>query len=572
MAAGITFRIGGALDPSYRGALAQSVAEARAAGVEVNAMQIAQLRAYQATATRINNAIALERLAIFAGKGNSGNLIALQNSAERQATRIANLQTAISIGSFSDYKRIKDARIAGDKAELVSATENLIAQEKAAANYYLNRTLMSSKMRKSLTADNRAIAAAEALWMGQDNGAGIQTSKADLLPLRNELARAIKAKRAPAQAAAQAERWATALAIAQGGGSGVSAGGSHGRRGIAGIIRESTVIGREVMMGRGGGRIAGSVTLLADYMGVLDKAVKSTASPALKAANAASVLSKEMHKAALAAQGTAEGAKLLADAEKQETVAAELATKAKIALANANVTLSATFFGVVGAVVVAAVVIGAIIYSYHKAAVAAKNLADALNPLKQKYTELAEAQDKAAKAAKENADWITNLNNKHESESSQLERKIKLLKEEQAARRRVAEARGASDAELQALDIANLKQEKAMLEVQQKRLETENASAQAAEQAASKAAIAGTTTTDEKGRVINLDQAQSNAKKRGELTNGLAFGQDAHVGVLGVGREPEFSPGHHQRVGVRIDLGIVGRIIVLQPRGPVVEF
>jgi len=139
---------------------------------------------------------------------------------------------------------------------------------------------------------------------------------------------------------------------------------------------------------------------------------------------------------------------------------------------------------------------------------------------------LAAEQEKAAKAAKENADWIAELNKRHESESSQIERKIKLLKEEAAARRRTMEARGASDAELQALDRANLAQEKNLLEVEQKRLEVENDQAQAAEQAASKAAIAGPTMTDEKGRVINLDQAQARTKKMGEILDAAQEAMD----------------------------------------------
>ena len=41
-----------------------------------------------------------------------------------------------------------------------------------------------------------------------------------------------------------------------------TAGGGHGAVGMTGMVRETTVIGREIAMGRGMGRILGSLTLL----------------------------------------------------------------------------------------------------------------------------------------------------------------------------------------------------------------------------------------------------------------------------------------------------------------------
>lgn len=448
MAAGITFKIGGALDPSYRSALAQSVVEAKAANAAINRGALAMQRALQVEIAAMQKTLVTGTggNAISAAAYNAPILLAIK-SKEDQITHLANLGSLRRIGIA--------------KAEAAATVEIIRAQQ---------------------------IASAEAIVAGSAANAG---------------------------------------------------GGSHGRAGMTGIIRESLVIMREIAMGRGGPRVAGSVTLLAQYLGILKLAVKSTATEQILAAAAAEKLNVAMAAQALFAKGTAAETELLAASQTQAAITATALKDEELALATATVTLNPVFFAIIAAVAVVAATVGFLIFHYHHLAVAAKNLADALNPLKQKYTELAEAQDKAAKAAKENADWIADLNNKHESESHALERKIKLLKEEQAARRRMMESRGASDAELQALDRANLEQEKAMLLVQQDRLKTENAVAQAAETNASISAIAGATGVDEKGRVINLDQAQKNAKKRGDILDAAQEAMEAaHVNEPSASNDP----------------------------------
>ena len=42
----------------------------------------------------------------------------------------------------------------------------------------------------------------------------------------------------------------------------------HGHTGVTGMVRESAVIGREIAMGRGMGRILASLTLLTQYIGI----------------------------------------------------------------------------------------------------------------------------------------------------------------------------------------------------------------------------------------------------------------------------------------------------------------
>ena len=460
MAAGITFRIGGALDPSYRASLAQSVTEAKAAGMQIEAQQ-----------ARIRRSLLMPSNQIYAGQGYK--FIQASQDLERKKTAILINENAIRDSIDKKYQAYKITQAAAFAAQ--------------------GQTFFAQSMQQSV----QRIAAI----------------------------RAEEAAMAAATVAARAQQIAAAEAIVAGAASGAG-GGSHGRAGMTGVIRESLVIMREIAMGRGGPRVAGSATLLAQYLGLLNKAVKSTAATQVMAAAAAQKLNVQMAAQALMAKGTAAETELLAASQAQAAITAEALKDEELALATATVTLNPIFFLVVAAIVAVAATAGYLIYHYHKLAVQAKNLADALNPLKRKYTELAAEQEKAARATKENADWIKELTNRHISESEQIERKIKLLKEEQAARRRMMEASGVSDAELQALDRANLEQEKAMLEVQQARLKTENEQAMAAEQAASAAAIAGTTGTDEKGRVINLDQAEANAKRRGEILDAAQEAMD----------------------------------------------
>ena len=318
-------------------------------------------------------------------------------------------------------------------------------------------------------------------------------------------------------AIAKAEELAKIQAVAEGNGAKAALNVSHGHGGISGIIRESLVIIREIAMGRGLGRIGGSVTLLAQYMGVLGLAVKSTATEALRASIAASKLSKAMNAAAFAAQGTAEYEGLAAAAVAQEATAAKLAAVANIELANAMVVLRSSFFLVTGAILAIGVTAFVLWRRFERLAKAAKNLADALNPLSRKYTDLAEAQVKAAEAAKKNDEWIASLMSKHQTESELIDRKIKLLREEAKARRETMEARGVGDEELQRADREALEAEKAMMEAAQARLTLERDQAIAEEKNASAADIVGATVKDSAGRKLTLDDLRGQQKRLGEI-------------------------------------------------------
>ena len=259
-----------------------------------------------------------------------------------------------------------------------------------------------------------------------------------------------------AAAALRMEQLAMLTNVARGYGASASQGGGHGMGGMTGIIRESLVIIREISMGRGLGRIGGSATLLAQYLGVLNLALKSTATEALLASKAATELSIKMAAQALAAKGTAEYETLLAAATKQEAVAAEKAKDAQIALATATITLNPIFFVVAAAILAMA---GATYFAWRQfkeLTEDAKTLSDALNPLNRNHKQIAEEVMRANENLEKNIDLIKEITSSHISESDAIERKIKLLEMEGRARgysnRQIAlQKKALLDAEIQSL-------------------------------------------------------------------------------------------------------------------------
>ena len=104
-------------------------------------------------------------------------------------------------------------------------------------------------------------------------------------------------------------------------GLGAMGGGRHGPVGMTGIIRESTVISREIMMGRGLGRILGSMSLLVQYIQsaanahrALDEASVISANLLKNEALAAKDLSKELEAKSVASALTAANTKKEAQA------------------------------------------------------------------------------------------------------------------------------------------------------------------------------------------------------------------------------------------------------------------
>lgn len=352
-------------------------------------------------------------------------------------------------------------------------------------------------------------------------------------------------------AAIKAEQLSLIASVAMGNGAGVSAGGHGGHGGLSGIIRESLVIVRELSMGRGFGRVAGSVTLLAQYMGLLGTVVKSTASEALKASASVSKLSLAMSTAAYAAEAKAAASmeanvatgglivatRLQAEADGEAAIAARAnavaqeakavasADAAKMALASAIVSISP-----IGWIIAAFVLLGAAIFAvawhFHTLAVRAKNLADLLDPLKKKFTDEADAVRNAAKAHQEYIDELKKTSQHTESLVDQTDALIKKIKEQSAAQIELAEARGASHVAIERMQESELRKE---AEITQKALDKataernyqtlEVAKAESAYNENSKVDIKGAQGAAHNAGSI-LDAVQAAMEAKGTITTG----------------------------------------------------
>ena len=103
----------------------------------------------------------------------------------------------------------------------------------------------------------------------------------------------------------------------------------HGHTGVTGMVRETAVIGREIAMGRGIGRILASLTLLTQYIGSASRASKVGQSAAALLADAYEKQALECDMAAIAATRKAQA--LTAEAELEG-----FETDATLAAADAN--------------------------------------------------------------------------------------------------------------------------------------------------------------------------------------------------------------------------------------------
>lgn len=109
-----------------------------------------------------------------------------------------------------------------------------------------------------------------------------------------------------------------------------TAAGGH-PAGMTGMVRESTVIGREIAMGRGMGRILGSLTLLTQYIGTASRAAKAGVSPASELAAAWEKQALAANQSAIAAMKKAEALAVEAEMEGFETEATIAAADAAAA-------------------------------------------------------------------------------------------------------------------------------------------------------------------------------------------------------------------------------------------------
>ena len=425
----------------------------------------------------------------------SGAVVDLSMLGQYKARRLAHAADEAEIARYEEALRTGGTRTVAALGSANAAEEAIWATKyaEAKARVAARKTLEKEGVDWALT--QKAVQGA--MWSEQNIAAGAMLANFE--------------KQRIAAAALEAEELAILETRVASAAAGKMSGGGHGPGGLTGIIRESLVIMREVSMGRGIGRIGGSVTLLAQYLGVLKFAVKSTATESMLAAKAARELSIAMDVQALRAKGTAAFIELESAAKAQNVIATEAETVANYELLTAKVALNAAFFIGIGLIVAAGAAAFFLWRHFKKAAEEAKNLADALNPLNKKMSELADARTDAAKANQEYLDWKKDLLDMHKSESDAIERKIKLLKEE-------AKARGATDTETLAM-------EKQMLETEKARLEGEVKKSVADADAAQKNDTA-TGTDFSTGKAITAKQAADKLKLLGEIADAAQIAED----------------------------------------------
>ena len=270
--------------------------------------------------------------------------------------------------------------------------------------------------------------------------------------------------------------------------------GSHGPQGMTGIIRESTVIAREISMGRGMGRILGSMSLLIQYLKsyVTGAAVASTATEALAEKMEIEALQSKL--AAINAAKKAEASAAAAYAENlenQETIAAADADalKAEEASANAAATeekaaaarnaaemenleamssgdaaaatgaATLVFFAAVAAIVAVGVAVFMLYRHYRMLREEAKNLKNLLGPLNQDFRAHADAMRDAAKAHKDFLDHLKEIGDETESLPDKMDAVIKKLHEQTVAQIELMRAQGATETQIEGLKIKEIQSE-----------------------------------------------------------------------------------------------------------------
>lgn len=306
---------------------------------------------------------------------------------------------------------------------------------------------------------------------------------------------------------------ATILAAAKGQGAMVGMSGGHGAGGMTGIIRESLVILREISMGRGLGRIGGSVTLLAQYLGVLKYAVKSTATEALLASDAATKFSQKMAVLALNAKGTSSEAYFAAQALKAEGQAAKAAEEANIALAGATAKVNWAFFGWVALVVAAAAALYYLIEGAKAAKNSIKDLQDHLAKANDRFADGVETLDahhqamlRDAKATAELNDWLERLGKTTASTTDEMDEQLAKMRERFEFQKKLAEQNGASPQQIAAMEK---KERDAELAVERAALEKAKKEADDARQAG----IAATQKAAEHAKLIDENKGKKDFDK-----------------------------------------------------------
>ncbi len=267
------------------------------------------------------------------------------------------------------------------------------------------------------------------------------------------------------------------------------AGGAHGPRGMTGIIRESAVIGREIAMGRGLGRILGSMSLLVMYLKSFLGAAKQANTGAQELAAGYEMMALRANLAAKAAMKKAEASAAAAYAEDLENLAtvaaadadsakavsameAAAATQAKAAAAAeaaeaseleaiasteataASIPIVAIFIGLIAVLAVVYAGYKLISTVLHHFAEMHIKAAEQARESTLNYKEEARALEKLAEAAKRTEDALRKMNEVHNDTAKNSEDVLKAMEKEADAQRHLYNVRKESallavDADLQ---------------------------------------------------------------------------------------------------------------------------
>ena len=270
-------------------------------------------------------------------------------------------------------------------------------------------------------------------------------------------------------------------------GTGINAGLHSGR---GGVIGEAVVLMREV--GRGNySRIPGSLSILTQRMGVLAYLVKDNVAAglehaavlekeALRASNLAKWTQEEATAMRLAyeADGTATVISLSAvDAKESEAVATRVLAERKIEEAKASEAAALaqkSSISVLGLVAIAAVALGVALYfiirHYTRIAAAAAELRR-IGDLTPTFANQTDALKKAADMAEKYRENIEALRQSQDKLAESLKYEMKLFKERQHLELELAKTQGKSGQALLAMEMEQLKAEKALAEAQQAKIQ-----------------------------------------------------------------------------------------------------
>ena len=508
--AGITFRIGGALDPTYAGALNRAVAEAKLASVQIQK----EYAAAQALLTSFNQR--QEMLALKTPRASSSTILnAVENkSAEKeyaesfgrllQADAAANAEILASnsvlhaklsvqqVELTAELAAEKDVEVAMfTKAELDKVIIAKAAAAQIIAAQLSSGTMLAAEQNAEVLAATASAGKRIAIFKASQNAevAALASANAEKNLINEIQLKKYELQMAQEVAATKAAQLAEITMVARRGGIGAASGDAgHKYGGKGGVISEIAVIGHELLQGRGFGRVLGSISILAQRLGFLGTLVKSSAAEFIKAALAENVLAGSMAREVLIAEAKVIATRAAAVASGLSTAAVEAATAAEVANAaaltistNAQILkakkavetaeiMAATAkvtLGPIGWILIAVTVLagGFFLLAHHASKVAERirNLAEMLDPLRKKFTDQADAMREVTKEAQEYARWLLHLGEQNKSLADSVDEAITKMREQAQAYQEVMKARGASDEQIEKMQIKQLEREQAFL-------------------------------------------------------------------------------------------------------------